>query len=222
MHVGQLFPEKVRVKLPISYYAHINLDGVGGGTPGGHFWQKGFGLNNLFNWDSAITAHQPRGFNQWAAMFDLCYVVSQKVMTRLTPISGNTVTNEVTGILVTYLSRLGTAEITGSSQYYDDLERIRDPDLNAKWGRFSGGNAGSGYAGPLTKVTNKFYTRDGYTDADLATFTFATDGTAAPVVQREFHVYVRCPVMALNEQLLVEVTSTVDCIFFSPKNIIGS
>lgn len=213
--IGNLFPDKIRVSLPISYKAHISMVTT---TGGGSFFQKGFSLNNMFNWDPAFTTHQPRGWNQWATMYESAYVVNQKVMCRLTPTSGHTVTNEVDGIMIVYQSKLSTAEITGLEAYHDDLERMRDPDLNARWARFSGSSAGVRNA-DIVKVTNKFYTRNQFTDTPLSAFTQAANGTTAPLIQREFHVYLRSLTMAPGEQMLLEVTATVDVVFFDSKNV---
>lgn len=205
------------MSLPISYYAHISMVSAAGG---GSFFQKGFSLNNMFNWDSALTTHQPRGWNQWATMYDKCYVVGQKVMARLTPISGHTVTNEVAGYFATYVSKLSTAEITGAEALHDDLERLRDPDLRARWARFSGGSAGlSGSGPPIYKITNKFYTRQGYEATPLSSFEGPSNGTSAPTIEREFHVLIRSNTMAATEQLILEVTCTVDVVFFDTKNV---
>lgn len=211
-----LFPQKVRVSLPIQNAEIASIASVGGGTPSGFWFQKGYGLNNLYAWDPAITAHQPRGWNQWIAMYDYAYVVSQNVYVKL---NNTATTNDAAGLAALYLSELGTAEVTGAAAYYDNLERVRDPDLNGVWKHF---NSQGGGSSQWTFLKKKFYTRYGQTDADIGNFTFKTDGTGAPTIQREFHVFIRMPQAAGSRSMLYEVYSTCDIIFFEPKNVVGS
>lgn len=215
-NIGMLFPDKVRVKLPVQNAEIIAVNSVGGGTPGGFWYQKGYGLNNLFAWDPAITAHQPRGFNQWSAMYDFCYVVSQKVFVKL---NNTSATNDAAGIIGIYQSKLGTAEVTGASAYYDNLERLRDPDLRCQWKHF---NTMGGGASQWTFLQKKFHTRHDEQDYNIGDYAFATDGSASPAFQKEWHVFVRCPQAASSKTFLLEVYATVDCIFYRPSNVTGS
>jgi len=217
--IGNLFPDKIRVKLPITYYSQVSLVAANTGV----WFQKGFKLNNMFPWDAANTAHQPRGWNQWATMYDRYYVVAQKVMARLTPLSGNLVTDEVAGVMATYVSKLSTAEIDGTESIEDDMERLRDTDLRGRWARWTGGPAGLSGSGPkIVKITNKFYTRQGYEAHELAEFAGLSNGTQGPSIEREFHVYLRSLTMGIGDELILEVTSTVDVVFYDTKNVDGS
>lgn len=216
-NVGMLFPDKVRVKLPVQDAIILSVNSAGGGTPSGFWGQKGYGLNNLYAWDPSVTAHQPRGFNQWAAMYEQCYVVSQNVYVKF---NNTQAVNDGAGVICLYQSELGTAEIVGTSTaYYDNLERMRDPDLNGVWKHF---NSQGGGGTQWTFLKKKFYTRHGQTDRAVEDFVFGTSGVSPPAVQREFHIYVRCPQAAAAKTFLLEVYSTVDCIFFAPQNITGS
>lgn len=213
MYVGQLFPERVRVKLPIAETHLATLATAGGG--GGAWYQKGFNLNNLFAWDPETTAHQPRGFNQWAAFYRLCYVVKQKVNLGVMPNSASS--RPLFAAL--YQSYLGTGEIVGSSQLYDNMERLRDPQLNAVWMRYGSAPGENGWQ----FISQTFYTRANYESHPVDEFIFSTDGTGAPGINREFHVFLRQEsTSATTETVWYHLTATVDCIFSNPQNFTGS
>lgn len=214
--MGYLFPDKVRVQLPFQNAEVLAIATLGGGTPAGYWGQKGFGMTNMYNIDPSITSHQPRGWNQWITMYERSLTVSADVYLKLVT---TTETNDSAGVVCLYQSELGTAEITGSSAYYDNLERMHDPTLNARWKHFDGMGGGKTNWVMLNK---KFYSRSSQEGFAMEDLIMLTDGTGAPIIEREFHVFIRCPQRTTSTNFLIEVYVTFDIIFMQPKNVTGS
>ena len=213
-NLGQLFPTAARITLPQNFVEIAQVNTIGGGTPGGYWYQKGYSMNSLRT-PEGTTVHQPRGFDQWMTIYNLYYVVSATV--KITLVNSDP-TNDAAGIVILYQSRLGTAEILGTgTAFYDNLERARDWDLQARWKHF---NSMGGGSTRLTMLTNKFYTRRGYPMEELSTF--EGSATVNPTFNREYHVFIRCPQAASTKTMYYEVKVSYDAIFYDPKNITGS
>lgn len=216
-NIGNLFPRKVRVMLPYNTAQTEQLISVGGGTPGGHWFQKGFSINDATTVDPASTSHQPRGWNQWATMFDSYYIVGVTVRVKVTRRLDDAITKEH-GVVCVYQSRRTVAEIVGTSAYYDNLERMRDPDLLGVWKRMDSKDELMTALKPV-----KFYTRYADTVNELEDFTGPTDLTSPPPVVKQYHVFIRYPEStASTHTVLLETICTYDVIFTDPKNVTGS
>ena len=196
-----MLPNAIQVVLP---YGHSGVQT----TTSGRYTQT-FRGNGLYDPDYSGVGHQPRGFDQWANLYQAYYVYKVQINIYL----GNTDTNtDTAGTLFLHQNdNLTTPHFSMADATYSIMERMVDPKIGAKWKHFSASGAGNSQW-VFMKAT--YYPNTFLKDQD---FEQRTAGfTADPVQQTAIHVQVKMDQTGSNRTFFLQARLFYHAILFDP------
>ncbi len=211
--LGTLFPDKARLRM--NYMDTQSRSTSGAVGVNGVNWQ--YRLNSLFDPDFTTGGHQPRGRDQWSAIYQNYYIPSCTIAVKM---ANTGLTNDFGGWIAISQGRdtinplENTSLTTPFLTNYDTLERATDPLYSTKLKHFSAMGGGSSQWVFLSK---KFYLRKVVREDPFEDVSSAFRGNPGAV--HHGYVTVKMPQSSAAKSFYTEVRLIMDVILFNPVSV---